>query len=130
MRVNNVSPREAELVLCTTKRYKLKIVRVYAPTTSYSDDDISNVYNDVDEALWKPNQYTVVMGDFNAQIGKITNPIKTITGAFGFRLRNERRHLCRMGNVKKVTNHEYHVPEESREEMDVEKPKRCNEDRN
>ena len=30
----------------------------------------------------------------------------------------------------KVQNHEYHVPEESREEMDVEKPKRCNGDRN
>ena len=35
-----------------------------------------------------------------------------------------------MSNVKKVGNHEYHVPDESREEMDVEKPKRCNEDRN
>ena len=31
---------------------------------------------------------------------------------------------------KNVQNHEYHVPEESTEEMDVEKPKRCNEDRN
>ena len=27
-----------------------------------------------------------------------------------------------MSNIKKVHNHEYHVPEESREEMDVEKP--------
>ena len=35
-----------------------------------------------------------------------------------------------MGNIKKVQNHEYHVPEECREEMDVENPKRCNEDRN
>ena len=35
-----------------------------------------------------------------------------------------------MDNIKKVQNHEYHVPEESREKMDVEKPKRYNEDRN
>ena len=35
----------------------------------------------------------------------------------------KRRHLERMGNIKKVQNHEYNVSEESREEMDVENPK-------
>ena len=44
--------------------------------------------------------------------------------------KRKRRHLGRMVNIKKVKNHEYHVPEESREEMDVEKPKRCMENRN
>ena len=33
-----------------------------------------------------------------------------------------------MGNIKKEENHEYLVSEESMEEMDVDKPKRCNED--
>ena len=37
VRVNSISPREAELVLYITKRYKLKIMQVYAPMTSYSD---------------------------------------------------------------------------------------------
>ena len=32
----------------------------------------------------------IVMGDFNAQIGKITNPMETETGKFGIELRNER----------------------------------------
>ena len=36
--------------------------------------------------------------------------------------KRKRRHLGRIGNIKKVQNHEYHVPEESREEMDMEKP--------
>ena len=35
--------------------------------------------------------------------------------------KRKRRHLGRMGNIKKLQNHEYHVSEESREEMDVEK---------
>ena len=35
-----------------------------------------------------------------------------------------------MGNIKKIQNHVYHFKEENREEMDVENPKRCNEDRN
>ena len=65
-----VEPRVAELVLCITKRYKLYIVQVYAPTTSYSEEDINIFYNDVDETLREPNHYTIVIGDFNAQIGK------------------------------------------------------------
>ena len=54
VRVNSISPRVAELV-CITKRYKLKIMQVYAPTTSYSDEDINNFYNDVDETSGKRN---------------------------------------------------------------------------
>ena len=124
VRVNSISPRIAELVMCITKRYKLKIVQQYAPTTSHSEEDINSFYNYVDETLGKPNHYTRVMEDFNAQIGKRTNPVETVTGKFGLELRNEREEF------KKVQNHEYHVREESREEMNVEKHKRCNEDRN
>ena len=39
-------------------------------------------------------------------------------------------YLGRVGNIKKVQNHKYHVSEESREKMDMERPKRCNEGRN
>ena len=42
------------------------------------------------EALGKPTHYTIVMGDFRAQIGKRTNPMETATGKFGLELRNER----------------------------------------
>ena len=82
--------RVAELVLCIIKRYKLMIVQVYAPTTSYSGEGINNFYNDVDESLKKPNHYPIVMGDFSAHIGKRTNRMETATGKFGLELRNER----------------------------------------
>ena len=62
-------------------------MQVYAPTTSYSEEDINSFYNDIDETLGKPNHYR--MGDFNAQIGKRTNPMETATGKFGLELRNE-----------------------------------------
>ena len=90
VRVNSISPRVAELVLCITKWYKLKIVQVYAPTTSYSDEDINNFYNDVYETLGKPNHNMIVMGDFNTQTGKRTNSMETAMGKFGLGLRNER----------------------------------------
>ena len=40
--------------------------------------------------LGKTNNYTIVMGDFSAQIGKRTNPMETATGKFDLELRNER----------------------------------------
>ena len=89
VRANSISPRVTELVLRISKRYKLKAVQVYTPT-SYSEEDINSFYNDVDEGLGKPNHYTTVMGDFNAQIQKRTNPIVTTTGKLGLVLRNER----------------------------------------
>ncbi len=61
-------------------------MQVYAPTTSYSEEDRNSFYNDIDETLGKPNHYR--MGDFNAQIGK--KPMETATGKFGLELRNQR----------------------------------------
>ena len=105
MKVNSISPRVAELVLCITKHYKLKKVQVYAPTTSFSDEDINNFYNDVDETLGKPNHYTIVMGDSNAQIGKRTNLMEMATDKFGLGLKNERGDTL----VEWVTSRKYKI---------------------
>ena len=86
--VSSISGRVSDRELCIIKRYKLNIVKVYAPTTSNSDKDINNFYNDVDDTLGKSNHYTIVMGDFNAQLDKLMYPMAT--GKFGLGLRNER----------------------------------------
>ena len=105
-RVSSGSSRVAELILRITDRYQLKIVQVYAPTTSHSDEETDNFYNTIDKILEK--NYTIVMGDLNAKFRK------------GDRKRN--RHSCRMGNIKEFQDHEHTISEESREEMDMEKP--------
>ena len=87
-RVNNISPRVAELVLRIT-RYKLKIVQIYAPMTSHSEDEINIFYNDIGKILENPSHYTIVMGDFNAKVGVRTNPSETVTGSLGLGQRNE-----------------------------------------
>ena len=51
-------------------------------------------------------------------------PTETTTGKVGYEFLNER------GDTKKVQNHECHVSEEIKKEMDVEKSKPCSEDRN
>ena len=76
VRVNSISPKVTKLVLCMAKRYKLKILQVYAPTTSYLEENINGFYSDVDETLGNPIHYIIVMRDSNAQIGKRTNPRK------------------------------------------------------
>ena len=87
---NQHQSQSSKLLLCINKRYKLKIVQVHALKTSYSDEDINNVYNDIDETLGKLNHYTIVSGDFNDQIGKRTNLMDAATGQFGLGLRNKR----------------------------------------
>ena len=62
-RVSSGSSREAELVVRVTDRYQLKIVQVYAPTTSHSDEETDNFYNTIDKILEKQTHYTIAMGD-------------------------------------------------------------------
>ena len=89
-RVSSGSSRVAELILRITDRYQLKIVQVYAPTTSHSDEETDNFYNTIDKILEKQTHYTIVMGDFNAKVGGQTNTSERATGCFGLGQRNER----------------------------------------
>ena len=73
-------------------------MQVYAPATSYSEEDITNFYNDVDETLGKPNHYTIKIGDFNAQIGERTNPMETATARIETR---KQRHLVEWATSRK-----------------------------
>ena len=58
-------------------RYQLKIVQVYAPTTSHSDEETDNFYNAIDNILGKQTHYTIVRGDFNAKVGGHTTERST-----------------------------------------------------
>ena len=91
LRVTSISPRVAELVLWIAK---LKIMQVYAPTTSYSKEHINSFYNDVDDTLGKPN---------TAQIVKRINPMETATGTFELDFRNERGDTL----VERATSRKY-----------------------
>ena len=61
----------------------LKIVQVYAPAISHSNEETDNFYNPIDEILEKQAHYTIVMGDFNAKVGVQTNTSERATGCFG-----------------------------------------------
>lgn len=90
VRVKSIGYRVAELVLNINTRYQLKIVQVYAPTSTHSEEEIDKFYNDLENILETKSHYTIVMGDFNAKVGKRTNTSETMTGIFGLGNRNER----------------------------------------
>ncbi|XP_072377913.1 uncharacterized protein [Diabrotica undecimpunctata] len=51
---------------------KLNLIQVYAPTTNATEDEVEIFYQQIEDALkmTKNREITVVMGDFNAKIGK------------------------------------------------------------
>ena len=53
------------------KRYTLKVIQVYAPTSQSSDDEIESFYDDITQVMdQEKTKYTLVVGDFNAKVGK------------------------------------------------------------
>ncbi|KAJ0181232.1 hypothetical protein K1T71_003317 [Dendrolimus kikuchii] len=89
--VNSVSNRVAYLVLKLTKRYSLKVVQVYAPTSAHSDGEIEAMYDDITKAIHGTTSahYNVVMGDFNTKVG-VQGCDEPIIGPYGLGRRNHR----------------------------------------
>ena len=80
MKVDSVSSRVAYLILRITNRYSLKVIQVYAPTSTHSDDEVEALYEEISEAIHTSETYfTVVMGDFNANVGaRIGNELRVV----------------------------------------------------
>ena len=92
-----VSPRNM-LIKLNAQPFDIAIIQTYAPTTSYSDEDIEAHYDEIEMMLKEvaSTDVLVVMGDFNAKVGK--GKEEDIIGEFGLGERNERgdrlAHFC------------------------------------
>ncbi|XP_052742326.1 craniofacial development protein 2-like [Bicyclus anynana] len=90
VKVESVSSRVAFLVLRITKRYSLKVIQVYAPTSTHPDEEVEVLYEDISKAIHASNSYyNVVMGDFNAKLGERSGSELKV-GRFGYGQRNDR----------------------------------------
>ena len=88
---NPVSPR----VIATrfsAKPLNITVIQVYAPTLMSSNEDIDDFYGELDEVLNdSPNKdIKVIMGDWNAKIGRDRDGWEKVMGRFGYGERNER----------------------------------------
>ncbi|XP_072021447.1 uncharacterized protein [Amphiura filiformis] len=68
------------------------IMQVYAPTTSYPDEDIEDFYDQLQLEINKtPSQdILIIMGDFNAKVGIDWEPWNGVIGKFGIGEANDR----------------------------------------
>lgn len=87
---NTISDRILSLKL-NTKHHTLNIIQVYAPTTTSSDEEIEQFYNDLQTTKDKVprREACIVMGDLNAKVGEGEDRVCGI-GPYGLGERNER----------------------------------------
>ncbi|KIH50597.1 hypothetical protein ANCDUO_19323 [Ancylostoma duodenale] len=71
------------------KKKTLKIIQVYAPTSASEDEDVEDFYQERSQAELKKSTYTIIMGDFNAKLGR-GKSIEKFIGRYGIKQRNER----------------------------------------
>ena len=64
--------------------FNLSIIQVYAPVADSSDEDIEELYEQLDQALeqCKLQEIIIVMGDLNAKVGN--ERVGLIVGNHGF----------------------------------------------
>ncbi|CAH1261258.1 unnamed protein product [Diabrotica balteata] len=74
--------------------YVIHVIQIYMPTTDAPDEDIDEIYNNIENILKKiPQKEPVyIIGDFNAKVGKTDNEphLRGIVGSFGLGIRNNR----------------------------------------
>ena len=86
----SISDRIAGLIIKLNKKYKMKIIQIYAPTSTHTDEEMEIFYEDLDRALKKQKtQFTFVIGDFNAKVGQKRRG-ELAMGNFGIGSRNNR----------------------------------------
>ena len=69
---------------------EVRVVVVYVPTTDYSDEDVEEIYEQIESCLdnCKGKEYTILMGDWNAVVGEGREG--STFGPFGLGRRNAR----------------------------------------
>ena len=84
---------------------KTKIAQVYVPTSENDDDEVEKFYHDLESSFTINSTYTVVMGDFNAKLGRGRKPGEKLIGKLGSAppgdMKNILRHPCRVRNTSK-----------------------------
>lgn len=90
--VRNFLPLSDRVMLLQleTKPINVNIIQVYAPTTDYDDNEVELFYQQIKEVMkaTKKHEITLIMGDWNAKVGK--GATEDVTGEYGLGIRNDR----------------------------------------
>ena len=79
-----ISERLIKITLKLSKNYTIKVIQVYAPTTSHSEEETEDFYKQLQDTNDEDKtNATIVTGDLNAKIGINPDIKETSTGKFG-----------------------------------------------
>lgn len=90
--VLSFTPYSDRVMLLQLKTHfgNMNIIQTYAPTADKEDNEVEEFYAELDDIYRniKTNEITLVMGDFNAKVGRLK--VEGHTGSFGLGERNDR----------------------------------------
>ena len=91
-----------------SERYKLQIIQTYAPTSTHEDEEVVELYEEINKLIGEEKaHFKIIMGDFNAQVGKKKDEDETSVGNYGYKERNDRGDLLvefAQANQLKIAN--------------------------
>lgn len=86
----SISTRVAYIILHISKRYQLKIIQIFAPTSQHMDEEVEELYDDITTALDENKiNLHIIIGNFNAKVGHRQEGESCI-GPYGTGIRNDR----------------------------------------
>ena len=83
------SARIGTLIVKLNEVSTLKVIQVYAPTSESEDEEVEDFYESLRAVEKEKSTYMVIMGDFNAKLGKGL-PDEKFVGPYGSNERNDR----------------------------------------
>ena len=79
------------MIIKLSKRQRLRIIPVYAPTFRHPEEEVDAMYEEINDILNQDKtQHTINMGNFNAKVGLKAHNQKRTMGNFGIGHRNEK----------------------------------------
>lgn len=90
LETKGISNRVAYTIIKISAMITIKIIQVYAPTTSYDDEEVIKMYEEIEEAMISgKSKFTYIIGDFNAKVGPAKKDEFKL-GKLGLGQRNDR----------------------------------------
>lgn len=128
----------SEMVIYITVKlndhYSLQVIQAYAPTSTAENEEAEQFYEDITTARnAEKARFVVVMGDFNAKVGRREKTDPGNVGPYGLGSRNERgQMLVDYMSTEGLfcMNTHFKKPPQKNMDMDMEKPEQQGEKRN